>query len=53
MRLLVKNTGGSLSEGVYRLEDTRSYALSQTPGDIRTAGRSFARELIKAAQCIL
>lgn len=49
LSLLAKNIGGSLSEGVYRLEVTLSYALSQTSGGIRTVSRSFALELIKAA----
>lgn len=46
---LTQNMGASLSEGVYRLEVTLSYGLSEASSDALTASRSFALELAKAA----
>ena len=46
---MAENMGGSLSEGVYRLEVTLSYTLSEESRDTFTASRSFALELTKAA----
>ena len=46
---MAENMGGSLSEGVYRLEVNLSYILSRESRNTLTARRSFALELTKAA----
>ena len=45
---MAENLGGSLSEGVYRLEVNLSYILSKESRDELTTIRSFALELTKA-----
>lgn len=44
---LAENMGGSLSEGIYRLEVTLSYMPSQVSGDTLTVSRSFALEITR------